>query len=110
MLLLDHRLSSLLIQIKHLSKFFICSSISGGGRLTVSCPNVKNSSKEAAVGRVSELNIWKNVIDEEELRRMSLGCKRRDGDLMTWRSMLSGLLGNAYVRYDTSSCQDLAGL
>ncbi|XP_020625530.1 uncharacterized protein LOC110062928 [Orbicella faveolata] len=80
--------------------------ILGGGRLIISCPDVSNSSQEAGVGRVSSVNIWKNVIEEDEIYRMSLGCKRRDGDLQSWGTMLDGLQGNAYVYYDTSSCRD----
>lgn len=71
---------------------------------------MSNSSQEAGVGRVSGVNIWKNVIEEDEIHRMSLGCKRRDGDLKSWGAMIGGLKGNAYVHYDTSSCRDRTGL
>ena len=62
------------------------------------------------MSRVSELNVWNNALDEEEIQRMSLGCRRRDGDLKAWRSMRDGVLGDAYVYYDTSSCRDITGL
>ena len=71
---------------------------------------MSNASQEAGVGLVSGLNFWKNVLEEEEIQRMSLGCKRRHGDLKTWGSMLDGLKGSAYAHYDTSSCRDLSGL
>lgn len=62
------------------------------------------------MGRVSGVNIWNNAIEEDEIHRMSLGCKRRDGDLQSWGTMLDGLQGSAYAHYDTSSCRDRAGL
>lgn len=33
------------------------------------------------MGCVSGVNIWNNVIEEDEIYWMFLGCKRRDGDL-----------------------------
>ena len=33
----------------------------------------------------------------------------RDGDLMAWRSMISGVIGDAHVHYDTSACRDVTG-
>lgn len=59
---------------------------------------------------MSDVNIWKNVIEEEEIHRMSLGCKSNDGDVQSWGRMRDGLRGNAYVHYDTSSCRDRTGL
>ena len=53
--------------------------------------------------------MWKTVLDEEEMERMSFGCTRRDGDLMSWRNMRSALLGDASVNYDVNSCQDGTG-
>ena len=40
---------------------------------------------------------------------MSLGCGMRDGDLMAWRSVTSGVIGDAHVHYDTSACRDVTG-
>ena len=85
------------------------SSLPGVGRLIVRCPDVKNSTKEDALGSISDLNLWDGVLDEEEIQRMSLGCERRDGDLKAWRSMRSGVIGDAHVHYDTSSCRDVTG-
>ncbi|PFX12596.1 G-protein coupled receptor GRL101, partial [Stylophora pistillata] len=79
----------------------------GVGRLIVRCPDVKNATKEDALGSISDLNLWDGVLDEEEIQRMSLGCERRDGDLKAWRSMRSGVIGDAHVHYDTSSCRDV---
>ena len=73
----------------------------------MSCSDVGNSSGDI-VGRISELNMWEALLDEEEMQRMSLGCTRREGDLKSWTSLLSALKGAATVNY-ISSCQDTAG-
>ena len=54
--------------------------------------------------------MWQTMLDEEEMKRMSFGCTRRDGDLKSWRSMLSGLSGDVTINYDISSCGDITGL
>ena len=82
---------------------------SGRGRLTVNCTDVKNSAKVDACGRISGLNLWEGSLDEEEIQQMSLGCGMRDGDLMAWRSVTSGVIGDAHVHYDTSACRDVTG-
>ena len=53
--------------------------------------------------------LWEGALDEEEIQRMSLGFGMRDGDLMAWRSMTSGVIRDAHVHYDTSACRDVTG-
>lgn len=74
----------------------------------MSCSDAGNQSSDDIVGRISELNIWESLLEEEEMQRMSFGCTRREGDLKSWASMLRGLKGAATVNY-ISSCQDTTG-
>jgi hypothetical protein len=61
--------------------------ILGGGILTVGY-NISEQSK-AEEGTLGNLNIWNFDIGSNEVKRMSYGCDKKQGNVISWRSFLS---------------------
>ncbi|XP_078377085.1 uncharacterized protein LOC144660350 [Oculina patagonica] len=84
-------------------------SMTGGGSLDLGF--IKAHVANGIIGRISGLNVWDDMIEPNEIIRMSLGCANEAGNAESWARLIS----EAFVENDgilireDSSCQDRQG-
>jgi hypothetical protein len=64
-------------------------AITGGGLDMLTVGFKLSEQSEAVAGILGNLNIWNYQISSNEVKSMSYGCDRKEGNLLSWTSILN---------------------
>ena len=83
--------------------------VQAGGKFVIGQGSIGDDSflsERSFRGKVSQVNLWDEILTAEEIQWISKSCYNNVGTILDWSSVLENTHGNAH-KEDPNSCQSL---